>query len=286
MPETSPPTLFDLATWQARTRRVALSDGTDFLWSRATEDLADRLSPILRPFPTILDLGSPTDQTAQKLGSLRPQSRVDHRPWTDLTASDGNLRLAQNSADLISSLLALQHVNDLPGALIQIRQALKPDGLFLGCMLGGSTLSELRQVFAAAESEISGGISPRVFPFADVRDMGGLLQRAGFALPVTDSEIVTVRYDSLFALAADLRRMGGTNILAARLKRFSSRKLFLKSAEIYAERFADADGRIRVTFEMICLSGWAAHESQQKPLKPGSAKARLADALKVPEQKL
>jgi SAM-dependent methyltransferase len=286
MVDPQPPRLFDVAAFKARQRRVTLADGADFLWQRTAEDLADRMAPVLRPFPEMLDLGTPSPAAAEMLRRLRPESSMVQRTLHGSAAETGHLALAPASLDLISSILVLQHLDDLPGALIQIRQALRPDGLFIGCILGGSTLTELRQVFATAESELTGGISPRVFPFADVRDMGGLLQRAGFALPVTDSEVITVRYDNLFALSADLRRMGGTNVLAARLRRFTPRKVLLKAAEIYAERFADADGRIRATFEIIWLSGWAPHESQQKPLKPGSAKARLADALKVPERKV
>ncbi len=188
-------------------------------------------------------------------------------------------RFEAESFDLIVSALSLHLVNDLPGALIQLRRALKPDGLFLGAVLGGSSLQELREALAIAETEIAGGVSPRVAPFADIRDMGALLQRAGFALPVTDSEVLTVRYDNLFALMKDLRAMGAANTLFERARKPTSRRLFLRAAEIYAERFADADGRIRATFEIIFLSGWAPHESQQKPLRPGSAQVRLADVL-------
>ncbi len=155
----------------------------------------------------------------------------------------------------------------------------KPDGLFLAALLGGETLTELRQSFAAAESEVEGGVSPRVAPFADLRDLGALLQRAGFALPVTDVDRLTVRYDSAFALMHDLRRMGATNALMARRRTPLKRATLLRMAEIYAQRFADADGRVRATFEIVWLSGWAPHPGQQQPLKPGSAKARLADAL-------
>jgi SAM-dependent methyltransferase len=177
------------------------------------------------------------------------------------------------------SLLALQGVNDLPGALIQIRRALKPDGLLVAALLGGGSLAELRQAFAQAEGELEGGASPRVAPFADLRDLGGLLQRAGFALPVTDSDLFHVRYASPFGLMRDLRRMGLTNALNDRRKTPLRRATLLRAAEIYAERFADPDGRVRATFEIVWLSGWAPHESQQKPLRPGSAKMRLADAL-------
>ena len=170
--------------------------------------------------------------------------------------------------------------NDLPGVLAQIRRALKPDGLLLAAMLGGDTLTELRQSFAAAEAELEGGVSPRVAPFADLRDVGALLQRAGFALPVTDVDRIIVRYDNAFALMHDLRRMGATNILVERRRTPTRRATMMRMAEIYRERFSDSDGRIRATFDVIWLSGWAPHESQQQPLKPGSAKASLADAVR------
>ena len=181
--------------------------------------------------------------------------------------------------DLVVSALALQFVNDLPGTLVQIRRTLKPDGLFLAALIGGETLTELRQSFAAAESEVEGGVSPRVAPFADLRDLGALLQRAGFALPVTDIDRIIVRYDSAFALMHDLRRMGATNLLIDRRRVPLRRATLMRMAEIYSERFSDADGRVRATFEIVWLSGWAPHPSQQQPLRPGSAKARLADAL-------
>jgi SAM-dependent methyltransferase len=180
----------------------------------------------------------------------------------------------------VISALAFQFVNDLPGVLAQIRRALRPDGLLMAAMIGGDTLTELRQSFAAAEAELEGGISPRVAPFADLRDIGALLQRVGLALPVTDVDRVVVRYDSVFSLMHDLRRMGATNILVERRRMPTRRATMLRMAEIYNERFADPDGRIRATFDIIWLSGWAPHESQQKPLKPGSAKASLAEAVK------
>jgi SAM-dependent methyltransferase len=200
-----------------------------------------------------------------------------------VTADEEALPFAEGSLDLLVSALALQFVNDLPGALIQIRRALKPDGLLLAALIGGDSLIELRSAFAAAESEMEGGASPRVAPFADIRELGGLLQRAGFALPVVDSERVTVRYDSALALMRDLRRMGATNILHERLRTPLKRGTLERVREIYADRFADADGRVRATFEIIWLSGWVPHESQQKPLKPGSAAQRLADALGTTE---
>jgi SAM-dependent methyltransferase len=183
----------------------------------------------------------------------------------------------------VVSALALQFVNDLPGTLIQIRRALRPDGLFLAAMIGGDSLAELREAFAQAEAEVEGGVSPRVAPFADLRDLGALLQRAGFALPVTDVDRLTVRYASPLALMHDLRRMGAGNALSERRRTPLRRATLRRVLEIYAERFADPDGRIRATFEIVWLSGWAPHESQQQPLKPGSAKTRLADALRAQE---
>ena len=192
--------------------------------------------------------------------------------------------LVSACAVLAVSALALQWVNDLPGTLAQIRRALRPDGLFIAALLGGETLTELRQSFAAAEEEIEGGLSPRVAPFGDVRELGGLLQRAGLALPVADVDRVTVRYATPFALMRDLRGMGATNAMVERRKTPLKRATLLRMAEIYADRFGDPDGRIRASFDVVWLSGWAPHSSQQQPLKPGSAKARLADALRVIEQ--
>jgi SAM-dependent methyltransferase len=190
------------------------------------------------------------------------------------------LPLQPESIDLAVSALAFQFVNDLPGVLAQVRRALRPDGLLLAAMLGGDTLTELRQSFAAAEAECEGGVSPRVAPLADLRDIGALLQRAGFALPVTDVDRVVVRYDSAFALMHDLRRMGATNILVERRRTPTRRATMLRMAQIYGEGFADSDGRIRATFDVIWLSGWAPHPSQPKPLRPGSAKASLEEAVR------
>ena len=203
--------------------------------------------------------------------------------FVDAITDDEALPFREGSLDLAVSGLGLQFVNDLPGTLIQIRRALKPDGLFIAALIGGDSLMELREAFGAAESEVEGGVSPRVAPFADLRDIGALLQRAGFALPVTDIDRVTVRYSDPLALMHDLRRMAATNAMIERrrtpLKRATLKRMF----EIYAERFSDPDGRVRATFEIIWLSGWTPHESQQKPLAPGSAKTRLADALKTTE---
>jgi len=181
--------------------------------------------------------------------------------------------------------LSLQAMNDIPGMLVQIRRALRPDGLFLGAFAGAGTLFELRESLLAAETELYGGASPRVIPFTDVRDAGALLQRAGLALPVTDVETVAVRYDSLFGLLADLRAMGETSPLVDRSRRPGTRKLFARAAEIYAERFSDADGRVRASFSIVWMSGWAPDASQQKPLKPGSAKLSLKTILENPDRR-
>ena len=194
------------------------------------------------------------------------------------------LPFRDRSLDLVVSGLSLQHANDLPGTLTQVRRALKPDGLLLAAMLGGNTLHELRTSLLAAEEELEGGASPRVAPFADVRDMGALLQRAQFALPVVDSETVVVTYANPLALMHELRGMGAANALSARSRKPLRRATLLRSFEIYAERFGLANGRIPATFEILTLTGWAPHESQPKPLQPGSAKMRLADALGTTEQ--
>lgn len=286
--------VFDLQSLVARKRRARRIDdrGAHFLMQRAAEDVADRLSTVQRSFGTAASILSQTD-AAQRM--LQQSGKVENifRVETDAALLDGDGLVAQDeilplqpeSVDLVISLYALQEANDLPGMLIQIRRSLRPDGLFLGCLAGAGTLGELREALLAAETELYGGASPRVFPFADVRDMGGLLQRAGFALPVTDSESVTVRYDSMFALIRDLRAMGATNSLLARSRKPASKALFLRAAEIYAERFSDPDGRVRATFSTIWLSGWAPHASQQKPLEPGSAKVSLAKVLSLkPEE--
>ncbi len=203
---------------------------------------------------------------------------------TRIVADEEALPFAPASLDLFVSGLVLHHVNDLPGTLVQVRRALKPDGLLLAALLGGETLKELREAWLIAEDEVSGGASPRVAPFADVRDLGGLLQRAGFALPVADTDVVRVTYASPLDLMREIKAMGASNVLTARRRVPVTRKLLFRAAEIYSERFALADGRVPATFEIITLTAWVPHVSQQKPLQPGSAKARLADALGVKEQ--
>lgn len=285
----APPPLFDRRLIRRRLDRAVSAGAEDFLLDHAVHDLIERLSVIKRDFVRVLDLGTPLPRLAECLGSgpgapsvarLAPSpATVGSRGLSSLVGDEEVLPFAPESFDLAVSALSLHHVDDLPGALVQVRRALKPDGLFLACLLGGRTLEELRTALAVAESEIAGGISPRVAPFADVRDLGALLQRAGFALPVVDSEPLVVRYTSMFSLMADLRAMGATNALVSRLRKPTTRRFFLRAAEVYAERFSDADGRVRATFELIYASGWAPHESQQKPLAPGSARMRLADVL-------
>ena len=273
------PVLFDRALLRARQSRALGCGPATFLLDRVAEDMAERLHAVLREFKNAADVGTAGDQVRnvlhQRVGQL---ARIE---LPDLESEP--LPMRPDSLDLVVSVLAFQFVNDMPGVLAQIRRALTPDGLLLAAMTGGETLTELRQSFAAAEAECEGGVSPRVAPFADLRDIGALLQRAGFALPVTDVDRVVVRYTDAFALMQDLRRMGATNILRERRRTPTRRATMLRMAQIYAERFADPDGRIRATFDVIWLSGWAPHQSQQQPLRPGSAKASLAEAVKRPK---
>lgn len=304
--------IFDHAEAARRKRRALrrAAAGADFLMQHASDDLAERLASVQRQFDNAIALFSTTPSASEAMkasGKVNTVTRVETDaamlalPGSDAGSIFGDKRsvflddisetfggvvaapetvpFAPESLDLVVSLYGLHEINDLPGMLIQIRQALKPDGLFLGCMAGAGTLSELREAFLAAETELTGGASPRVFPLADVRDAGALLQRARFALPVADHETVTVRYDSMFALMHDLRAMGVTNSLIMRSRRPTPKTVFLRAAEIYAERFSDPDGRVRATFSTIWLSGWAPHASQQKPARPGSATVSLAKVL-------
>ena len=282
--------LFDRALLAQRRRRARALGPVTFLLDRVAEDMAERLSAVRRTFDVVVDLGTPTDAVRRSILVAGAVGRIiaatpragaaqaDTRTSV-LVADEERLPFRDASLDLVVTGLALQFVNDLPGALVQIRRALKPDGLFLAAFVGGDTLAELRQAFAAAEAEVEGGASPRVAPFADVRTMGVLLQRAGFALPVTDVDRVVARYDSPLRLMHDLRRMGATNVLAERRRSVLRRQTLKRLVEIYAEHFADPDGRLRASFDIVWLSGWAPHESQQQPLRPGSARMRLADAL-------
>ena len=276
-----PPQIFDRKVYAGRRARAARMAEPSFLAEDAARGIAERLAAVNRSFAQALDLG------------FRPESHAILAPfathWTDAAlhgeyagvarADEEALPFAAQSFDLVVSVLSLHAVNDLPGTLIQIRRVLKPDGLFLAALFGGGTLKELRAALAGAESEIAGGASPRVAPFADVRDLGGLLQRAGFALPVADIERTTARYRDLLTLVRDLRALGETNALAERVRTPLSRRVLTAAMARHAR-----DGeRLSTTFDIVYLTGWAPHESQQKPLRPGSAKARLADALGVEE---
>ena len=287
----SAPNLFDRDLLARRLDRALKSPvpGADFLRARAAEELSDRLTLVQREFGDAAEIGSAGPHGYFALAARRgARSTLRFAPTalsaalTDAPGGVADLErapLPPLSLDLVASLLALQFVNDLPGVLIQLRQALRPDGLLIGALAGGDTLTELRQSLTIAESEITGGAAPRVIPFVDVRAMGGLLQRAGLALPVVDADRVVVRYGDIFSLMRDLRSFGATNMLTARSRKPLGRALLLRAQEIYAERFADSDGRLRATFEMLWISGWAPHASQPKPLKPGSAAMRLEDAL-------
>lgn len=284
--------IVDTSLWLAHKRRALARQtaGADFLMRRAAEELAERLGAVERKFDRAAVLFCQTPAAVDVLaasGKVTDIIRVEADAMflgdaAGLVAPLETVPFEPESLDLAVSLLSLQAMNDIPGMLVQIRRALKPDGLFLGAFAGAGTLSELRESLLAAETELYGGASPRVIPFTDVRDAGALLQRAGLALPVADVETVTVRYDSLFGLMVDLRAMGETSALIDRSRRPGTRRLFARVAEIYAERFSDADGRIRASFPIVWMSGWAPDASQQKPLKPGSAKISLKTILENP----
>ena len=294
----TPPILFDRALHRRRLDRAAAGyDRAAFLKHRAAEDAVVRLEAIMRRFPLAVDLGARDGAFSRALADSDAAEKVDWLVETDLSAAmlatrpgprlvvdEERLPFAPASLDLVVSTLALHWTNDLVGSLIQIRRALKPDGLFIGAILGGATLTELRQSLLEAEAELSGGAALRVSPFADAFDAAALLQRAGFALPVTDVDRVTVRYAHPLELLRDLRAMGETNVLRDRARKPLKRSVLLRAMELYQARFAQADGRVPATFEIVTITGWAPHESQQKPLKPGSAKMRLADALGTVEK--
>jgi len=283
--------LFDRALLDRRRRRALrnpANHGARFLLEAVTAELAERLSLVERRFPLAVDLAGHSGEMAAELasgGQVDTVVRIERDAVLlgggalSVVADEEALPLAENSVDLIVSALSLHLTNDTPGTLVQIKRALKPDGLFLAALLGGETLTELRASLLAAEAEITGGVSPRVSPFVDIRDAGALLQRAGLALPVTDQDRLTVRYGSMFELMRDIRAMGMANMLTERSRVPSRRALFFRAAQIYAERYSDPDGRVRATFDIVYLSGWKPHESQQKPLKPGSAKASLSVVL-------
>ncbi len=291
--------VFDRRAVRRRRDRAAAGFGAhDFLVREIGERLVERLEDIQRRFPLALDLGCHTGILREVLagrggvemlvqGDLSPRmARAAAAPGHPAVAADEEfLPFAPDCFDLVVSAASLHWVNDLPGALIQIRQALKPDGLFLGAMLGGETLVELRGALLEAEAEVEGGVSPRVSPFADVADAGGLLQRAGFALPVTDRDRITVTYPNALALMKELSAMGESNAVAERRKAMSRRHTLFRAAEIYRDRHGAPEGPLPATFEVVYLTGWSPHPSQQQPLAPGSARSRLADALETVERK-
>lgn len=271
--------------------------GADFLKARTAQDVVLRLEAILRRFPVAVDLGARNGHFFKALADSDARAKIDTVIEADLSArmlndrgaprvvaDEERLPFGDATLDLVVSTLSLHWTNDLVGALIQIRRALRPDGLFLGAIFGGATLTELRQCLLAAEAELSGGAAMRVSPFADAIDAAGLLQRAGFALPVADVDRVKVRYAHPIKLLRDLRAMGETSVLLDRSRKPLGRQVLFRAMELYVERFAEADGRVPATFEIVSVTGWAPHESQQKPLRPGSAQMRLADALGAREQ--
>ena len=282
--------IFDRNLIRLRRERVANTDtDIDFLERHVAEDLAERIETILREFKTVVDLGAHRGAVSQAVGRLdnvgkvialeRAHGLLKNCKGLKVCCDEELLPLRPQSVDLVLSGLVLQHANDVPGTLMQIRQALRPDGLFLGVIPGGQTLHELRSALMTAEMELEGGSSPRVAPFGDVRTMGGLLQRAGFALPVVDSDVLTVTYADPISLMKELRAMGWGNALHERRKTFMRRATLMRACEIYIAEFGLENGRIPASFELITLMGWAPHESQQQPLRPGSATSRLADAL-------
>ncbi len=277
-----------------RERAARRFDEFDFLVRAGAERLADRLADMTSRFPLALEIGTHGDvlrSTIGQVGGIETLISADmaaglvaraRRPC--VVADEEFLPFGDGRFDLVLSNLSLHWVNDLPGALIQMRDCLRADGLLLASMLGGPTLGELRACLLEAEAAITGGASPRVSPFVDIRDAGALLQRAGFALPVVDSDVLTVTYADALALMRDLRGMGEANAVTARPRHFTRRAILLRAAELYAERFATGDGRIFATFDIVTLTAWAPSAMQQKPLKPGSAAARLADALATSER--
>ncbi len=276
--------VFDRTQIRRQRQRAHACDkqGRFFLHDWAASQILDRLTFVKRDFETTLQIGNRANDITPP-ASLFFKTGTNAAQNTSAVCDEDFLPFAPHILDLVVSALELHMVDDLPGCLLQIKQALKPDGLFLAAMLGGETLFELRDCLMQAETEISGGIHPRVFPFADKPQMGGLMQRAGFSLPVVDSDIVTVTYENMFALMHDLRHMGEGNGLSARKKSFTPKSVFMRAAALYAQKYGEPDGRIRASFEVIFLTGWSPHQSQQQPLKPGSATTRLSDHLQTQE---
>ncbi|XSG82082.1 MAG: methyltransferase domain-containing protein [Methyloligella sp. ZOD6] len=290
-----PARLFDRALLRRhRDRHAAVHARHDFLFAHSADEIAGRLQAILHEFPLVLDLGAHQGLHGRQIGQNPNIGHVIYGelseklalscPSPAVVCDEERLPFADGSLDLVVSGLSLHHVNDLPGSLIQIRRALKPDGLFMASLLGTRTLEELREALIFAEAEEQGGASPRIAPFADIREAGALLQRAGFALPVTDTETLTVSYGSLADLLNEIRGMGAANVLNERTRTPLLRRTLKRAERIYRERFSLPDGRIKASFEILYLSGWAPAPTQQKPLKPGSARQRLSEALHTEER--
>jgi SAM-dependent methyltransferase len=269
-----------------RQRRTRMSEDCDFLFREVAERLFERLSIVRKEFPVVLELGPGFMAEGLK---ERPGTDIvicadlAAAPRTSVVCDVEALPFAPHSLDAVVSCLDLHWVNDLPGVLSQIRLALKPDGVFLAALVGGETLKELRSALMEGELQATGGASPRISPFVDLRDMGALMQRAGFALPVIDSDSIVIDYADMFRLMHDLRGMGAANATFNRLLKPTRRAVFMEAARIYQEKFCDANGHIPATFDIIYVIGWSPHADQQKPLRPGSAQIRLADVLKVQE---
>lgn len=275
------PQIFDQSLRRRRKQRCASRfQSSSFLHEAVARELGDRIGAIKRHFETFVCHGLPG--LSQLVANHALETGIASSRTTQAVFDESALPFASRSLDAYASVLTLHAINDLPGALSQIRRALKPDGLFIAALFGSNTLRELRECLSQAELEVDGGISPRVFPFADIRDAGALLQRAGFALPVADSDLVTVHYEHALKLLHDLRNMGETNALLERRKTPLKRRTLFRAMELYGERFSDRDGRVIASFEVLYLAGWAPHASQQQPLKPGSGKINLAEALKRP----
>lgn len=293
-----PMLIFDRAAVRRHRERAAPGwEAHAFLVEEAATRALERLGSVRRRFPLALELGCHAGLLAPRLLGVAGVERVvqcDLSPamarraaakgQPALAADAETLPFAEGSFDLAVSLLDLQWVNDLPGALLQLRRALKPDGLFLAALLGGDTLHELRASLLLAESELRGGAAPRVSPFAELRDLAGLLQRAGFALPVADRESLTVTYGDPLALLRELRGMGAANALIERPRGGLRRDVLARAFEIYAERFATPEGRLPVSFDLLWMTGWAPHSDQPRALRPGSAATRLAEALGAEER--
>ena len=288
----------DKAHIRNRDRAAANFDQFDFLKQAVTERIMDRIDTIRRDLPHVLDIGchngvlteallaSPKITSVSAMDPSPEMARLTkQRCGVDAVAAPYDaIPFEGQQFDGIFSAFALHWANDLPGVLIQLRQRLKPDGVMVVALAGGETLGGLRAAMASAESEVSGGMSPRVLPMGDIRDMGGLISRAGLTMPVADSDTITVTYEHLFRLMADLRAMGESNAMNSRVKRMTGKSLLMRAAEIYQQRFGTDDGRISVDFEIITLTGWAPDASQPQPLKPGSAQQSLASALGVEER--